>query len=80
MLLNSNRDISFVWKKYPKRQDEPYIDVRKTHQYLRSSGLNGVIEGIINVAHDQCLPTKVYKAKIKRKLLTSPCHLCNKFD
>ena len=59
--------------RYPKRISEADVDVYKTKQWLRSTGLKAETEGLIIAAQDQDLPTQSYYARIvkDRELLAN---------
>ena len=79
-------DLSENWKekplhgKYPKRIDEPDVDSKNTHQWLRSSGLKAETEGLLVAAQDQSLNTRSYSARITKTTTEAKCRLCGKFE
>ena len=66
--------------KYPERLAQPHVDVQRTHQWLRSSGLKAETEGFLIAAQDQSLATNVYKAKIIKDGTDPLCRICKKKD
>ena len=50
--------------KYPLQGNNDDVDQKKTHQWLRSSGLKAKTEGFILAPQDQSLLTRNYQAKV----------------
>ena len=55
-----------LYGQYPLRANNVDVDQKKTHQWLRSSGLKAETEGFILAAQDQCLLTRNYKSKVMK--------------
>ena len=66
--------------KYPERLAKPHVDVERTHQWLRSSGLKAETEGFIIAAQDKSLATNLYKSKIIKDGTDPLCRICKKID
>ena len=65
---------------YPLRTNNADVDQRKTHQWLRSSGLKAETEGLILAAHDQSLQTKNYQAKVMKNRADRKCRICTQYE
>ena len=60
--MKKTRREKLLHGRYPLRINNGDVDRTTTHQWLRSSSLEG--EGFILTAQDQSLATRMYQAKI----------------
>ena len=77
------KDLHKRWQEKPLhgqyllRTAEADVDKKKTHQWLRSSGLKAETEGFIMAAQDQSLKTRNYQANIQKNGANPKCRLCD---
>ena len=74
--LKSTWEEKSLHGQYPLRTNNANVDQRKTHQWLRSSGLKTETEGFILAAQDQCLLTRNYQAKVRKNGADPRCRIC----
>ena len=56
------------------------VNLRRTNQWLTSSGLKAETEGLNSVAQDQSLETRLYYSNIIKDGTNPLCRTCGKFD
>ena len=81
----SLKNLKLTWEEkplhgqYPRRANNAVVDQKKTHQWLRSSGLKAETEGFILTAQDQGLLTRNYQAKVMKN--GDPrCRICTQYE
>ena len=63
--------------RYTQRIRNADMDIAKTNQWLKSTGLKMEAEGLIIAVKDLGLPTRNYQANIIKKLRSNPiCRVC----
>ena len=84
--LEGLKNLKSTWEEkplhdqYPLRVNNTDVDQKKTHQWLRSSGLKAETEGFIVAAQDQCLLTRNYQAKVIKNGADPRCRICTQYD
>ena len=65
---------------YPLRVNKVDVDQRKTHHWLRSSGVKAENQGLILASQDQCLLTRNYQVKVIMNGADPRCRICAQYD
>ena len=74
--LKSTWEEKSLHGQYPLGTNNANVDQKKTHQWLRSSGLKTETEGFILAAQDQCLLTRNYQGKVRKNGADPRCRIC----
>ena len=81
---NGTKKLYDTWKQkplhgqYALRSEKADVDLRDTHQWLRSAGLKAETEGFIIAAQDQSLSTRNFQANILHNGADPKCRICDK--